>query len=110
MITVESLHKWKERQDLEAWEKEEECEECDGTGECPCCERECLECDGTGITGLKKLSDKEVEARYFREVMESIKRLCAFSSRHDFLTEAGAFIKQQGRLDLPPWERRKTLH
>lgn len=106
MITVEPLTEWKERQVFE--EVDTDCDECGGDGECSCCERECLECGGTGKSGMQQISEKEVEQRYFNDVMDSIKRLCAFSTRHDFLTEAGDFIKSTGRLDLPPWHR--TVH
>ena len=103
MITVEPLHEWKERQVFE--EREVECYECGGSGECECCGRECLGCGGSGFDGLEDVPDREIEALYFNEVMDSLKRLCAFSSRHDFLTEAGDFIKTHGRLDQPSWNR-----
>jgi len=99
MITVMSLNEYKTAALEEIEEQEGECTECEGTGICPCCERECEECDGFG-TKPKKLSDTEIHAMYFSEVMESLKKLCAFSSRHDFLTEAGDFIKHHGRPDM----------
>lgn len=105
MITVEPIEEWRERHTFDA--TEEECEECGGTGECPCCERECLECHGSGFREVN-FSEREIRSRYFEEVMEAIKRLCAFSSRHDFLTEAGDFIKAHGRPDIAPWHR--TTH
>ncbi|MFI0474655.1 hypothetical protein ACGLWX_18245 [Halomonas sp. HMF6819] len=78
---------------------ESDCDECEGTGVCPCCERECQECDGFG-TKNKSVSDTEIHAMYFNAVMESLKKLCAYSSRHDFLNEAGDFIKHHGRPDM----------
>lgn len=107
MITVEPFWKWVEPHQLEP--VEEECHACSGTGECECCGRECLACDGTGSV-LEEPSERELEARYFNEVMDSLKRLCAFSSRHDFLQEAGDFIKASGRMDLPPWNRHRITH
>lgn len=95
MVTVEPLEAWRERQVFE--DVEAECDECEGSGDCHCCGRECLECGGSGLQGFRSLSDFEVETRYFREVIESLQRLCAFSRRHDFLDEVGAFIKRNGR-------------
>jgi hypothetical protein len=80
-------------------EQEEECTKCEGEGICPCCDRECKACDGFG-TKEKELSDTEIHAMYFNAVMVSLKKLCAYSSRHDFLTEAGDFIKHHGRPDM----------
>lgn len=80
-------------------EQEHECDECEGTGVCPCCERECKECDGWGVK-QKKVSDTDIHAMYFNAVMASLQKLCAYSSRHDFLTEAGDFIKHHGRPDM----------
>lgn len=105
MITVEPLVEWKDRHQFEA--VEDECEECEGEGDCPSCGHTCEACGGLGRIN-KEMSEREIEARYFHEVMESLKRLCAFSSRHDFLQEAGDVIKAIGRLDLPPWHR--TVH
>lgn len=99
MITVMSLTEYKTAALEAIEEQEDECTECEGEGICPCCDRECKACDGFG-TKPKKLSDTEIHAMYFSEVMESLKKLCAFSSRHDFLTEAGNFIKQHGRPDM----------
>ncbi|MDN3561677.1 hypothetical protein [Vreelandella neptunia] len=98
MITTISLPEYSAALGEDIKEQELECAECDGTGECPCCERDCLECDGTG-SKLKTLSDREVHAMYFVTVMKSLKKLCAYSSRHDFLIEAGDFIKANGRPD-----------
>ncbi|WP_417618778.1 hypothetical protein [Oceanisphaera sp.] len=99
MITTISLPEYSASLGEDIKEQEFECSECDGTGECPCCERDCKACDGTG-SKLKTLSDSEIHAMYFDEVIESLKKLCAFSSRHDFLAEAGDFIKQNGRPDM----------
>ncbi|MDR5867262.1 hypothetical protein [Halomonas koreensis] len=108
MITIEPLYQWQERQVFV--EVETECAECDGTGECECCGRECRVCEGTGSAGLQALSAHDIEQRYFSEVIESLQRLCAFSSRHDFLDEVGAFIKRHGRLDYHPVVRHRILH
>ena len=105
MITVQPIEQWRAFQVFE--DREVECSECSGTGECECCGRDCLECDGSGFGGLQSLSQTEIEARYFDEVMESLQRLCAFSSRHDFLEEAGAFIKRYGR---PGKMRNSIIH
>lgn len=107
MITVQPYAEWEDRQCVAI--DEEECDECCGTGECPCCERECLECHGSGFIDHTP-NAAELYHRYFTEVMDSLKHLCAFSSHHDFLTEAGDFIKANGRLDLPPWQRHRTIH
>ncbi len=103
MITVEPLEEWKTRQAFE--EVEADCQECHGDGECECCGRECLSCGGSGLSGFQELPEREVERRYFEEVVSSLKRLCAFSSRHDFLDEMSDFIKQHGRLDYHPMTR-----
>lgn len=108
MITVEPIEEWKARQVFE--EVEAKCPECNGDGECECCGRECLSCGGSGTAGMQELPEREVEARYFREVVESLQRLCAFSSRHDFLDEMGEFIKRHGRLDYHPVVRRRITH
>lgn len=105
MITVEPLLEWQERQVFE--EVEVPCRECDGDGDC-ICGRECRACGGSGIDDIRSVPEGEIEQRYFNEVMDSLRRLCAFSSRHDFLIEAGDFIKAHGRLDLPAW--RRTTH
>lgn len=107
MITVEPLASWEQRHDFEP--VEQVCEECSGLGDCECCGRECLTCGGTGSV-IEDRPDFEIEQLYFHEVMDSLKRLCAFSSRHDFLTEAGDFIKANGRMDLPPWHDIRTTH
>ncbi|MBB3142784.1 hypothetical protein [Halomonas organivorans] len=108
MVTIEPLDEWKARQVFE--EVEAECEECAGKGECECCGRECLSCGGSGTAGMQALPDRDVEVRYFKDVIESLQRLCAFSSRHDFLDEVGAFIKRHGRLDYHPAIRQRILH
>ncbi|RUR34505.1 hypothetical protein [Vreelandella nanhaiensis] len=99
MITPVSLVDYKNTVLELIEELDADCEECDGTGVCPCCERECQECDGFGTKG-KELSDCDIHAMYFQAVMLSLKKLCAYSSRHDFLTEAGDFIKTNGRPDM----------
>lgn len=98
MITTISLPEFSASLSEDIKEQELECSECDGDGTCPCCERDCLECGGTG-SKLKTLTDREVHAMYFVSVMKSLQKLCAYSSRHDFLTEAGDFIKANGRPD-----------
>lgn len=105
MITIQPLYEWQALQVFE--DREVECRECDGTGECECCSRDCLACGGSGMGGIETLSQVEIEARYFHEVIETLQRLCAFSSRHDFLDEAGAFIKRYGR---PGSMRNSVIH
>jgi hypothetical protein len=99
MITTISLPDYSASLDDAVKNPELKCTECAGTGECPCCERDCLACHGSGYQ-LKTLSDSEIHAMYFSEMIESLKKLCAYSSRHDFLAEAGDFIKQNGRPDM----------
>lgn len=98
MITPISLSEYAITVKAALEEQEHECDECEGTGFCCCCSRVCQECDGDGQI-MKVLTDREVHAMYFMAVMQSLKKLCAYSSRHDFLTEAGDFIKANGRPD-----------
>lgn len=95
-LTVISYQEWLNNNEEELEPVERDCPDCEGLGDCEGCGRECMRCDGEG-TVEEEPSRANLRQLHFDDVMRNVSRLCAWSSKHDFLEAAGEVVKILGR-------------